>query len=190
MNLLKEIKSISSISWLISWEDSRKFFILWPLSVTIIVLYGDRAISWRRWTVLPIYCVTYPYRRVWLRSWKVRLCLPPWILFVGFSGRAISWFFLCRAWHCGMLSHSILLACIFVSVGSCQLALHPCYSSWLPSKLGVQARLVSGNFSHRQAGMVTCLWGFCKLSCMPRVHQEACSSILSPFHWSSSVGYF
>ena len=32
--------------------------------------------------------------------------------------------------------------------------------------------------------------GFYKLSCMSRVHQEACSSIPSPFHWPSSTGYF
>ena len=103
--------------------------------------------SWRWWMVLPICYVAYLYQRAWLGSWIAKPCLPPWILFVGFSGRAISWSFLCKVWHCGKLSHTILLAQRFASISFCRLALHPCSSSWLPSKLGAQAQLVSDSFS-------------------------------------------
>jgi hypothetical protein len=61
-------------------------------------------------------------------------------------------------------------------------------SEW-PGGPCVPTRLVNGMFFHIPDGMVTCLWGFCKPSYMPRVHRVAYSSIPSPFHSSSSAEY-
>ena len=145
---------------------------------------------WRRYMVLSTYSEVFLHWRAWLWSWIEELCLLPWTLFAWFGDRAIFWFFLCKAWHYAKSSPSILLAQQFAFVDFCQLVLCPCSSSLLPSELYVLARPVSGNFFHKWAGMVICRWGFCKLSCMPKVHQEVCSSNLSPFHWPFSVRCF
>ena len=145
---------------------------------------------WRWCTVLSTCFEVFLHRKAWPWSWIEELCHLLWILFAWFGDRAIFWFFLYKAWHCGRPSPSILLTQQSNFVYFCRLVLHPCSSSLLPSELYVLARLVSGNFFHKWAGMVTCRCEFCKLSCMPKVHQVACPSSLSASHWLFSTGCF
>ena len=138
---------------------------------------------WRWYTVLSICFRVFLHRIVWFWNSIVVPYLLPQTPFAWFGDCAIFWFFIYKAWHCAKPSPSILLAQWSIFVYFCRLVLHPCSSSLLPSELYALARLVSGNFFHKRAGMVTCRWEFCKLSCMPKVHQVAYPSRLSPSHW-------
>jgi hypothetical protein len=156
-------------------EDSRKTFKHWPLTLKMLPSSSWMVIAPCGEVLMMVYgachlLLSFPY-------------LPPWIVCIGLGDRAISLFFLCRAWHCGTPSLTTLLVRQFLFSDFFRLASHPCSSFLWPSELSVQAPLVNGSSFNRLAGTATCQWETCKLSCMPRVHQVAYLSIPFPLHW-------